>query len=118
MEIYSRSFKTLVDVMAESRREFSNYRDIIEISERIKHPEVKKESKDRTLEAHISRKSGNYTKAPTGAPFAKDSKASILGSQSISRILNVSSVTKRDTMLTNVRMKRRRMGKASLKSGS
>ena len=66
----------LVDVMAETRHELSNYRDIIEISEQIKRPEVKKESKDRTPEVHISRKSESYTKAPTGAPFAKDSKAS------------------------------------------
>ena len=41
-EIYSRSFVTFVDVMAETRHELSNYRDIIEISERIKRAEVKK----------------------------------------------------------------------------
>ena len=44
-EIYSSSFETLVDVMAETRHELSNCRDIIEISERIKRPEVKKEWK-------------------------------------------------------------------------
>ena len=49
-EIYSRSFETLVDIMAETRHELSNYRDIIEISERIKSPEVNKESKDRMPE--------------------------------------------------------------------
>ena len=37
-DIYSRSFEILVDVMAETRHELSNYRDIIEISERIKRP--------------------------------------------------------------------------------
>ena len=31
-EIYSRAFETLVGVMAETRHELANYRDIIEIS--------------------------------------------------------------------------------------
>jgi len=44
-EIYSRSFETLADVMAKTRHELSNYRDIIEISERIKRPEMKKSLK-------------------------------------------------------------------------
>ena len=74
-EICSRSFETL-DVMVETRHELFNYRNIIEISVWIKRPEVKKESKDRTPEAHISKKSGNYTEAHTGAPLAKDSKVS------------------------------------------
>ena len=65
--------------MAETRHKFANYRDIIEISERIKRPEVKIESKDRTPEAHISRKSGSYTKSPIVASFAKDSKPSNAG---------------------------------------
>jgi len=60
-----------VNVMTETRHELSNYRDIIEISERIKRPEVKKDSKDRMPEASISRKLGSYTKALAGAPFAK-----------------------------------------------
>ena len=34
-EIYSRAFETLVDVMAKTTHELANYRDIIEISERI-----------------------------------------------------------------------------------
>ena len=51
-EIYLRSIDTLVDV---TRHELANYRDIIEISERITCPEVKEESKDRTPEAHTSR---------------------------------------------------------------
>ena len=73
-EIYSRSCKNLVDVMAETKHELSNYRDIIEISDRIKRPEVKKDSKDRMPKASLSRKSGSYTKAPIGASFAKDSQ--------------------------------------------
>ena len=78
-EIYSQSFDTLENVLGETRHELSNHRDIIETSERIKHPEVKKESKDGAPEAHISRKLGSYTKAPAGAPFAKDSKLSNSG---------------------------------------
>ena len=60
------------------KQEYPKYRDITEISEQIKRPEAKKESKDSTPEAHISRKSGSYTKS-LGASFAKDSKASISG---------------------------------------
>ena len=78
-EIYSRSCESLVDVMAETRHELSNYRDIMVISDRIKRAEVKKDSKDRMPEASISRKSGSNTKAPTGASFAKHSKASSSG---------------------------------------
>ena len=41
-EIYSRAFDTLVDVMAETRHELANYRDIMEIFQRIQRPEPKK----------------------------------------------------------------------------
>jgi len=47
-EIYSRAFETLVDVMAETRHELANYRDIMEISERINRSEPRKDSKNRT----------------------------------------------------------------------
>ena len=70
-EIYARSCESLLDSMAETRNELSNYREIMEISDRIKRPEVKKDSKDRMPDASISRKSGSNTKAPIGAPFAK-----------------------------------------------
>jgi len=62
--------------MAETRHELSNYRDIIEISERIKPPEVKEKSEDRIPESHVSRKIGNYTKTHTGALPEKDCKVS------------------------------------------
>ena len=39
--------------MPEIRHELSNYRDILEFSDRIKRPEVKKDSKDRMPEANI-----------------------------------------------------------------
>ena len=42
-EMYSRSFDTLEDVIREAREELSTYRDILEISERIKKVEPKKE---------------------------------------------------------------------------
>ena len=54
--IYSRSFEILMDVMAETRHELDNYRDFIEISERIKRPEPKKDAKDRSAGGPISRK--------------------------------------------------------------
>jgi hypothetical protein len=49
-EIYARSCESLVDAMAETRNELSNYREFMEISDRIKRPEVKKDSKDRIPE--------------------------------------------------------------------
>ena len=52
-EIYSRAFEALVDVMAKPRHELANYRDIIEISERIKRPEPKKDAKDRIADGPI-----------------------------------------------------------------
>ena len=78
-EIYSRSCENLVVSIAETKHELSNYRDIIEISDRIKRPKVKKDLKDGMPEASISRKSGSYTKAPIEASFAKDSKPSNAG---------------------------------------
>ena len=44
-EIYARSCESLVDSMAETRNELSNYREFMEISDRIKRPEVKKTQK-------------------------------------------------------------------------
>jgi len=76
-EIYSRAFETLVDVMAETRHELANYRDIIEISERIKRPEPKKDAKDRIYPGpRVSRKQGFESKASAGASFAKEPKVS------------------------------------------
>jgi len=39
--------------MVETRHELSNYRDIYKVSERFKRPEVKKDVKNRTRDAHI-----------------------------------------------------------------
>ena len=54
-EMYSRSFETLVDIMAKTRHELANYRDIIEISERIKRLELKRDAKDRSTDAQVPR---------------------------------------------------------------
>ena len=51
----------------------------MEISERIKRPEPRKDPTDRSADAPIPRKQGNYTKAPFGASFGKDSKVSCSG---------------------------------------
>ena len=40
-EMYSRSFDTLEDVIREAREDLSTYRDILEISDRIKKVEPK-----------------------------------------------------------------------------
>ena len=80
-EIYSRAFETLVDVMAETRHELANFRDIIELSERIKRPEPKKDAKDRSADGPISRKQGFASKISPGASFAKEPKYQILGSK-------------------------------------
>ena len=42
-EMYYRSFDTLEDVIREAREDLSTYRDILEISDRIKKVEPKKE---------------------------------------------------------------------------
>jgi len=75
-EMYSRAFEKLVDIMAETRHEFANYRDIIEISERIKRPEHKKDARDRSAEGPISRKQRFTSKTASGASFSKEMKAS------------------------------------------
>ena len=75
-EIYSRVFETLVDVMAKTRHELVNYMDIIEISERLKRPEPKKDAKDSRAECPISRKQGFTSKPPSGASFVNETKVS------------------------------------------
>ena len=52
-KINYRAFETLMKVIAETRHEWANYRDIIEISERIKRPEPKKDVKDRNADGLI-----------------------------------------------------------------
>ena len=42
-EMYSRTFENLDDVVREARGELSTYRDILEISDRVKKSEPKKE---------------------------------------------------------------------------
>jgi len=65
--------------MSETRHELANYRDIIEISERIKRPEPKMDAKDRSADGLISRKQGFASKTPSGASFAKEPKVSNAG---------------------------------------
>ena len=68
-----------MDVMAETRHELANYRDIMEIYERIKRPKPRKDPKDRSADAPVPKKQGSYSKAPSGASFGKDSKVSSSG---------------------------------------
>jgi hypothetical protein len=51
----------------------------MEISDRIKRPEVKKESKDRMADGPLSRKQGSASKSSLGASFAKEPKVSSSG---------------------------------------
>ena len=60
-----------MDVIAETRHEFVNYRNIIEISERIKRPEPKKDAKDSSADGPLSREQGFASKTPTGASFER-----------------------------------------------
>ena len=48
-EMFSMSCDTLVEVMAATRADLATNRDILEISEQIKKPEVKKDFKERSL---------------------------------------------------------------------
>ena len=43
-EMYSKTFENLDDVVREAREELSTYRDILEISDRVKKSEPKKRS--------------------------------------------------------------------------
>ena len=45
-EIYSRSCETLQEAMDESKDKLSTYRDILEINDRVKMADVKKEKRD------------------------------------------------------------------------
>jgi hypothetical protein len=85
-EIYARSCESLVDAMAETRNVLSNYREFMEISDRIKRPEVKKDSKDRIPDASISRKSGSNTKASIGCFSQKTPSNRIPGTPEMSRM--------------------------------
>ena len=87
----------------------------MEISERIKRPGPRKDSKDRSADVPISKKHGSYSKAPFGASFVKDAKVLCSGK---TMDLSVSSVTRRDTMQTSVLMQRRRKGRGTSRSGS
>jgi len=49
---------------------------IIEILERIKRSEPKKDATDRRADGPISRRQGIYGKTPSGASFVKDAKVS------------------------------------------
>jgi len=113
-EIYSRSCETLVDVMAETRHKLANYRDIIEISERIKRPEPKKDAKDRTPDAQVSRKQGSYNKAPPGASFGKDAKVSNSTKRMDLKIVECF----KGTMPTSILMQRPKTEKAFSRSDS
>ena len=62
--------------MAKTRHELANYRDIMEISERIKRPEPKK---DRSADGPIYWKQGSYSKTASGASFVKEAKVSNSG---------------------------------------
>ena len=59
-----------------TRHGLANYRDIIEISERIKHPEPKRDAKDMSVDDQVSSKQGSYSKTPFGASVVKDAKVS------------------------------------------
>jgi len=68
-----------VEAMADTRNELSNYREFMEISERIKRSEPKKETKDRMADGPISRNQWSASKSSPGASFAKEPKVSSSG---------------------------------------
>jgi len=63
-EIYSRSCETLQEAMDESRAELSTYRDILEITDRVKKADVKKEKKVPPYSHGVARKTAD-TKSKT-----------------------------------------------------
>ena len=65
-EIYSRSFETLQEAMDESRAELSTYRDILEIKDRVKKSDVKKDKRYLPYSHGIAKKTAD-TKASGGS---------------------------------------------------
>ena len=72
-ETYARSFENLDDVVRDAREELHTYRDIMEISDRVKRPEPKeeftKEKKDYSQSASSFKKKGEANSS-TGASFS------------------------------------------------
>ena len=64
-EIYSRNCETLQEAMDESRAELSTYRDILEITDRVKK-DVKKEKRDPPYSHGVAKKTAD-TKASGGS---------------------------------------------------
>ena len=79
---------------------------------------MKKESKDRLQKPIYPGNQGATPRLIVGRLLQKALKYRILERRWTSKMWSVSSVTRKDTMPTNVRMQRRRMGWAILKSGS
>ena len=66
-EIYARSFQTLQEAMDESRAELATYRDILEITDRVKKSDVKKDRRDPSYSPGVAKKTAD-TKA-SGASY-------------------------------------------------
>ena len=68
-KIYSRRLKTLQEAMDESRAELSTYRDILEITDRVKKSDVKKEKRDLAFSHAVVKKVAD-TKASGGSDLS------------------------------------------------
>jgi len=104
-----------VNIIGETKHELSNCWNIIEIFERIKRPEVKKESKDRIPESHLS---GSYTKSPTGASFGKEAKVSNSAKKLYHKYLECFKCHKKENNGNKCPMQRLKTRKAFSSSGS
>jgi len=105
-EIYSWSFETLVDVMAKTRHELSSYRDIVQISERIKRPKV---TKSQTIGLRNHSYPENHEATPRillGRHLRRTRKYLARQRQWILKMSSVSCVARKDTMLRNARTQR------------
>ena len=106
-EMFSRSCDTLVEVMAAARAHLATYRDILETSERVKKPEVKKNSKKGPIMLHrrqtrIFIKRHSAVQVPFHLLFAKSSKNKIL------KMLNALNAIKRSITPISARKSSRR----------
>ena len=88
-EIYSRSCETLVDVMAETRHELSNYCDIIEISDWVKRRKWKKSLRLGCRKPLYPGNQGATPRLLLGLLLQKTRNHQMLGSQWMSRISSV-----------------------------
>ena len=94
-EMYSRTFENLDDVVREAREELSTYRDILEISDRVKKSEPKKEfgkekrEYPKSVATILKKNEANLTSGATFSPYKKSRSFGVKDSLKMWSVINV-----------------------------